>query len=85
MAALLTLNIRLIGGISIIFVQLFGAFFGSLLTRTMLSGVAFMDAFISLGIEKQAIKSNQQTLIDTKQFLNLNNEIFSNRFQVFFL
>lgn len=71
---MLTLNVRLIAGIYIIFVQLFGAFFGALLTRIMLSGVAFMDAFNALGIRKQTI---------TQKYLNdLNNNIFSNRFQV---
>lgn len=82
----MTLNVRLVAGISMIFVQIFGSFFGALLTRTTLSGVGFMDAFISLGIQKPQYEHQQinPALFDINQYDIAENSIFSNRFQVNF-
>ena len=70
----MTLNIRIIPGIAIIFVQLFGAFFGALLSRSVLRSVTFVDAFSTLGIVDLP---NQYPPVD-----ELDNLHFSNRFQV---
>lgn len=53
LASILTLNVRIVFGSSLIFVQFFGAFFGALLTKTALSQNEFMDSFIGLGIIKR--------------------------------
>jgi hypothetical protein len=47
---MMTLNIPLVIGIAIVFMQIFGSFFGALLTRVLLNNGAFFEAFIGLGI-----------------------------------
>lgn len=70
----MTLNLRVIAGFVIVFVQLFGAFFGALLTRAMLRSSAFVDAFSFLGVIDVL---NQYPPNDEADHLQ-----FANRFQV---
>src|SRR5687768_7824578 len=50
LASLLSLGTPLLLGLSILVAQLFGAFLGSLLFRSILSNSAFLDAFSRLGV-----------------------------------
>uniref|UniRef100_A0AC35GHZ9 Uncharacterized protein n=1 Tax=Panagrolaimus sp. PS1159 TaxID=55785 RepID=A0AC35GHZ9_9BILA len=74
---MMTLNMRLIPGIVIIFVQFFGAFFGSLLSRAMIRSSTFLDAFTNLGIVDLP---NAYPPIEDPEHLQ-----FSNRFQIYLM
>lgn len=54
------------------FVQFFGAFFGALLTRSVLRASAFVDTFVTLGL----ITRNPEFRPED------DSDVFSNRFQV---
>uniref|UniRef100_A0A915DT38 Aquaporin n=1 Tax=Ditylenchus dipsaci TaxID=166011 RepID=A0A915DT38_9BILA len=90
-ATLLTFNMRLLIGFCMIFVQFFGAFFGSLLSRSVLPSTVFVDSFIALGILKRNIDvglQHQFSRIEKQDYFSSfagGDAAFSNRFQIFLL
>uniref|UniRef100_A0A7E4VEY4 MFS domain-containing protein n=1 Tax=Panagrellus redivivus TaxID=6233 RepID=A0A7E4VEY4_PANRE len=77
LGAMMTFNIRFLVGVSVIFVQCFGAFFGALLVRGVLRNSAFMDAFSSLGIIELINEYPPPEEGD--------NDHYSSRFQIYLL